>query len=309
MPRRWEGDLLLALCVGLFLATVASGQVPIPTEQTRRPRKHDATAGLGVSSGTWAYVALLILTLFGLMLLSSKKLVWLGGHSVKSFMLRHVCIEALYGTMMGMDKHHIDEERNIEWGHQAFTLIGAAVIIANKIFNKNYDNRFAFALLCNIQLGFILLAVVFDCLMIRAGYLRSVRSVNTKLRWAHCVYQLILFCSDFVGSGLGLPIDCFIWATIHYSYEAVGLALEGLNVIGMSEMAIIVAVITQTFQSSQATTGWMCAFGLSSLALSSASIVLGMVWKLKDRESDAELLLGHHQPAPTESLAEKLTAE
>ena len=74
-------------------------------------------------------------------------------------------------------------------------------------------------------------------------------------------------------------------------------------------MAIIVAVITQTFQSSQATTGWMCAFGLSSLALSSASIVLGMVWKLKDRESDAELLLGHHQPAPTESLAEKLTAE
>ena len=106
-----------------------------------------------------------------------------------------------------------------------------------------------------------------------------------------------------------MPIDCFIWATIHYSYEAVGLALEGLNVIGMSEMAIIVAVITQTFQSSQATTGWMCAFGLSSLALSSASIVLGMVWKLKDRESDAELLLGHHQPAPTESLAEKLTAE
>ena len=258
----------------------------------QKPKKGDRAAPLDVTNNTWLWVPALVIVSFVAMLLMTKKLKMLGGLSVRVYLMRYISVETIYSTMEGMTDEEVQEQRDAEWGHQAFSFIGFVFMVAHKIFNPNSDERYAFVALSNIQIVLMPIAVVFDCYLISTGYLRVVRGVNTKLRWAHCVYQMVLFMSDLVGDDLQLPIDCFIWATVHYSYEAIGLALWALNVDGLSEMAIIILINAKIVSTSVASTGWTCAFGLCSLFLSSLSLVVAMGWKWKFRVRDSD------RPAP-----------
>ncbi len=255
-------------------------------EPVKKPKKGDKSAPLDVTFATWLWVPVIVVASFVGMLLSTKKLAMLGGLSLRIFLMRYVSVETIYSTMEGMDAAEFQEQRDAEWGQQAFSFIGAVFMVAHKAFNPNSDERPAFVVLTNLQIALFFAGIIFDCYMIRAGYLRSVRSLNTKLRWSHCVYQMVLFISDLVGGDLELPVDCFIWATVHYSYEAVGLALWALNVDGMSEMAIIALLNAKILQTSVASTGWTCAFGLCALTLSCVSLVVGMAWKYWQRVPD-----------------------
>ena len=275
--------LLFLSAALLLLAVLVDGQVPRPPTRAKAA-KIKSTDPLEVDNLTWTWIPIFVLAVFVSMLLTTKKLACLGGKSIRQHLTRYVWIETLYNSLEELDSHEVMEQHDAEIGMQAFTLLGCVLIIASKALNTETDVRYAFDVLTYTQLVLLLLVAVFDCLMIRAGYLRSVRSVNTKLRWAHSFYQVILFCTDVIGSSMQLPVDCFIWATIHYSYESIGLALEGLNLVGLSMMAIVVAVNAEVFASDTASTGWECAFGLCSLALSSTSLIVGAVWKWKDRE-------------------------
>jgi hypothetical protein len=272
-----EHFIAVMLCCGSVLA-----QAPVPHAH---PRKVLPSDPLSVDASSWIWVPILVLLIFASMLAMTRKLKFLGGKSLRQHLTRYVWIETLYNSMDGLDSHEVGEQRTAEIGMQAFTVLGCLLVILSKVFSTT-DARPVFTVLTYAQLVTMLLVVVFDCAMIRAGYLRSVRSVNTKLRWAHSLYQVVLFCSDVIGESMELPVDCFIWATIHYSYESIGLALEGLNLVGLSMMAIIVAVNAEVFAADTASTGWECAFGLCSLALSVASMLVGVLWKWFDREKD-----------------------
>lgn len=257
---------------------------------THHPRKHDTSAPLEINQTTWIWIPFLVVAIFVAMLLMTKKLKILGGLSLRVYLMRYISVETIYSTMEGMSADDFQEQRDAEWGHQTFTFFGIVFMIVHKLFNPNSDERTAFVVLTTAQIVCMSIATLFDCWMIRAGYLRSVRSVNTKLRWAHCVYQMVLFLGDIIGDDLQLPVDCFIWATIHYSYEAIGLALWALNVDGTSEMAIIALINAKIISTDVASTGWTCAFGLSALVLSIISCIVGICWKWKFRVVDTDSL-------------------
>ncbi len=259
-----------------------------------KPKKGDKDGALNIENKSWFWVILIVCLSFFGMLLLTKKLEMLGGLSLRIYMMRYISVETIYTTMEGMDAADFQEQRDAEWGQQSFTFIGIVFMIAHKLWNPNSDERTAFVVLTLLQIVLMFVGMVFDCWMIRAGYLRSVRSLNTKLRWSHCVYQMVLFVSDLAGNDLELPVDCFIWATMHYSYEAIGLALWALNVDGFSEMAIIALLNAKILETTVASTGWTCAFGLCTLTLSCVSIVIGIAWKfvfrIPDTDADKEEL-------------------
>jgi hypothetical protein len=118
--------------------------------------------------------------------------------------------------------------------------------------------------------------------MIRAGYLRVVRSVNNKLRFAHCTYQALLFALDELSSDSlsSLPVDCYFWAVSHYLYESLGLLLEGLNALGSSELVIVLLVMQISLTQENRTTGAVSAFGITCLVVSCLSILGGLVFKI-----------------------------
>lgn len=254
---------------------------PATPDPYHRPRRDDRTAPLEIDDTDWAWIPALLLGLFTiLMLMSVKSKRFFGGLSLRLYLMRYVSVEVLYNTLKGADYHHWKEQYDTEIGHQVFTISGLILLVVNVFFNPNADKRYAMAVLTYLQMLLMLITTALDVVLIVVmKRVDIVRSVNTKLRFSQCVYQVIVFCSTTIGGSLHLPVDCFIWATIHYSYEAVGLALEGLNVIGMSEFAIISLVNAQILGTEVAAVGWTCAFGLSSLGLSVLSMVGGQAFK------------------------------
>lgn len=279
---------IMAMAFVVLVAAVGGGEcvdeatflTPRPEEHLR-PRKNDRDASYEIDGATWVWIPLLILTLFTiLMLMSVKSERWFEGLSLRLYLMRYVSVETLYNTLKNADHHLWHEQYCIEIGHQVFTAFGIVLLIVNVFFNPNADQRYAMAVLTYLQILSLFVNLLLDLFLIKfMDRVDVVRSVNTKLRFSHCIYQVILFCSDMIGGSLHLPVDCFIWATIHYVYEAVGLALEGLNVIGMSEFAIIAIFNAQIIGTDVASTGWTCAFGMSSLALSVVSILISQVYK------------------------------
>jgi hypothetical protein len=268
-------------------------------EPKHPPRKDDRSASYNIDETTWAWIPVLIITLFTvLMLMSVKSDRWFQGKSLRLWLMRYVSVETLYNTLNGADAHEWKEQHDIEIGHQVFMMLGTMLLVGNLVFNPNADKRYVMAVLTYLQIFCLVLNTVLDMLLIKVmGRVDVVRSVNTKLRFSHCIYQVILFCTDFIGGSLHLPVDCFVWATVHYSYEAVGLALEGLNVIGMSEFAIIAIVNAQIIGTEVASTGWTCAFGMSCLFMSVMSVIGGQVFKWRQalRHPIKPPLPSHHE--------------
>lgn len=265
------------------------------------PRKDDRHASYDIDDTTWIWIPILITGLFtSLMLMSVKSTRWFDGKSMRLWLMKFVSIETLYNTLKSADAHEWKEQYDIEVGHQVFMSLGTILLIVNVFFNPNADKRYAMAVLTYLQIFALVLSTVSDVVLMKAmGRVDIVRSVNTKLRFSHCIYQVILFCTDFIGGSLHLPVDCFVWATVHYTYEAVGLAIEGLNVIGMSEFAIIAIVNAQIIGTEVAATGWTCAFGISCLVVSVLSIFGGQVFKWREA-------LVHPRTPPMPSSSEDL---
>jgi hypothetical protein len=260
-----------------MMAALASGLGESPRVP---PRKNDREASYDIEDSTWAWIPVLIVGLFTSLMLMSVKCKRFDGKSLRLWLMRFVSIETLYNTLRDADAHEWKEQYDIEIGHQVFMALGTLLLIINVFFNPNADKRYVMAVLTYLQVFCLIFNIFFDMILIKLmGRVDVVRSVNTKLRFSHCIYQVILFCTDFIGGALHLPIDCFVWATVHYSYEAVGLAIEGLNVIGMSEFAIIAIVNAQIIGTEVASTGWTCAFGISSLAVSILSMIGGQIFK------------------------------
>ncbi|CUF62955.1 membrane-associated protein, putative [Bodo saltans] len=275
-----------AVLMGIFLlaalaVTTTNGDDPDSRVPRAPPRKNDKEASYDIDDSTWTWIPVLIVGLFtALMLMSVKSDRWFDGKSLRLWLMRFVSIETLYNSLKDADAHEWKEQYDIEIGHQVFMALGTLLLIINVFFNPNADKRYVMAVLTYLQIFCLIFNILFDMILIKSmGRVDVVRSVNTKLRFSHCIYQVILFCTDFIGGSLHLPIDCFVWATVHYSYEAVGLAIEGLNVIGMSEFAIIAIVNAQIIGTEVASTGWTCAFGISSLAVSIISMIGGQIFK------------------------------
>ena len=285
----------------------------IVNREHHKVERNSKSAPLDIQTQDWWWVPIVVLGIFVLFMLSTRKIKRLHGHSVRHALTKYFSIDALYHTLDGAKTTELEDQRKIEIGHQVLQFGGVALLASDWAINTNRDERYAVAALTSVQLVFMFATAVVDCVLLYQGFVRPVRSVNTKLRWAHCIYQVFLFCTDAISTnfGMAIPVDCFVWATLHYSYEAIGLALEGLNIIGMSELAIIIIVNAKLLTADSATTGWRCAFALSSLALSSASMLAGLVYKLthlhfKDRLLP-EVAAGEHgsleaglvQAAPT----------
>jgi len=186
----------------------------------------------------------------------------------------------------------LKEQRDAEYGHQFLTVCGCVMLAFDWALNENRDDRYAIYALTALQLGLFVCSTAFDCAMLRAGYVRPIRQINSKLRFAHCMYQVLLFCTDALSTSfdMAMPVDCFVWASIHYTYEAIALATEGLNVIGMSEFAIIVLVNARLMMATTPATGWRVAFALTSLGLSNVSLMAGIVWKATHARSEDRLV-------------------
>lgn len=288
------GGQLLTLVVWLSLVMAGMGDVPPPDH--KKVRRDDKSAPLEIDNTDWWWVPIVVLALFASFMLMTRKLACLKGQSVRMSLLKYISVETLYSTLKGAGDHEYNEQFYVEIGHLVFQMLGGVLLLLNWIFNENRDARYAMAALTSVQCVLLFACTIIDFGLVRYGFLQTVRSINTKLRWSHCIYQVVLFTTDAIGNNysMHLPVDCFIWATMHYSYEAVGLALEGLNVIGMSEMSIIALVNAKLLLSVEAATGWACAFGLSSLALSSLSLVVALVFKLYECVHSERYVPGEH---------------
>ena len=249
------------------------------TPAERRARNRERS--IGVDASTWIWVPCVVVGVFLVFLLSSRKFACFDGESLRIWMTHYVSLETLYNTLEGADEEFADEQRKVEYGHQWFEFFGLVTLMLNFFFGNGQNQPYAFVYLTVLQLILLFLSILVDVVMIRCEYLRIIRSVNTKLRFAHCTYQALLFCVDSINaSNLStLPLDCYFWAVTHYAYEAVGLFLEGLNMIGMSEFVIILLVVQHTLVGENQTTGAVSAFGLTCLSVSCASIVGGMIFK------------------------------
>jgi hypothetical protein len=297
-----------------FLPPRDTTRVPDTTESPRehhedqRPKrieKHDKSAPLDVASTDWWWVGPVVAAVFLVFFLSTNRVKRLGGISIRQWLVRYFSAEPLIeGTMKGASAHVLIEQRNAEYGHQFLSFCACATLGLDWGFNENRDERYVVSALAAVQLVMLFGNLVCDIVLLRSGFIRPVRTINTKLRFAHCIYQVGLFCTDALSTGfdLAMPIDCFIWASIHYVYEAIALAVEGLNVIGMSELAIIVLLNGRLMMSTTAITGWRAAFALTSMGLSSVSLLAGLLWKMthlhaEDRlcreDEERALLEGH----------------
>jgi hypothetical protein len=260
------------------------------TDRTSAPcssaKGHGHENCVDVESTDWVWVPIVVVLTFLIFMLMGRKVSKFGGKSTRMKLMEYISIDPLLNTLKGETNHHLEEQRKIEYGHQGLCVGAFILLIANYAKNAG-DYRWIFFVPCAVQIGLWLLNILVDIVLIKArgNYgLRSVRSVNTKLRFAHCTYQVILFCVDFLKSAgiLSLPPDCYIWATTHYSYEAIGLLLEGLNVIGLSEFVIIVLVNASAMDREVDANGSLLAFGLTCILTSCLSLILAIPYKIWD---------------------------
>jgi hypothetical protein len=276
----------------------------IPTEHfPDRINRNDKSASLDVTPTDWWWVGPTVTAVFLIFYISTNRLKRLGGISFRLYIVRYFSAEPLVeGTLKGASAHVLVEQRNAEYGQQFLTLCGIVMLALDWGLNTNRDARYAVSALAAVQLVLFSFNFVADVVLLKVGFVRTVRTINTKLRFAHCIYQVVLFCTEALSTSfsMAMPVDCFVWATIHYSYEAVALAVEGLNVIGMSEFAIIVIVNARLMMATDAMTGWRCAFGITSMALSAVSLLVGLCWKVTHLNPEDRLTLeaaaaaGHH---------------
>jgi hypothetical protein len=270
---------------------------PPPAHDAPRHRgpieKHDKSAPIDVTSSDWWWIPPLVGVLFMLFYASTNRVKRLENKSLRIYLMRHFSAEPLHeGTFAGASAHVMIEQKRCEYGHQALNAIAIVALALDWGLNSNRDERYAVSILAALQLLGLVCSTAVDLLLLRAGYIRPVRTVNTKLRYAHCPYQVVLFCADALSTGfsLSMPIDCFVWATTHYMYEAIAICLEGLNLFGLSDLTLILSCNAVLILSAEATTGWRCAFALTSLGLSSVTLLIGIAWKLTHLHPEDRLL-------------------
>eukprot|EP00744_Colponema_vietnamica_P012924 GILI01018133.1.p1 GENE.GILI01018133.1~~GILI01018133.1.p1 ORF type:complete len:546 (+),score=49.67 GILI01018133.1:177-1814(+) len=261
---------------------------PANNSKKKKPVKGgSADAPIDVEDITWAWVPPVVLGSFIIFFLTTVKFKKLEYKSPREFLAQYVTVEGVYtslGREFGSTHHEVIEQKKVEYGHQFFCCLGVVFLLTTKAFLAS-DNRYVTEILVYSQIALFICNIILDITLIKFGYLRPVRSINIKLRFAHCCYQTFLFCTEILGSAdddtsFQLPPDVFIWASIHYCYESLGEILEGLSVTGLSEVVIVVYVNATLIQSEYAPTGWALAFGLTSLSLSCFSIVVAMFWKV-----------------------------
>jgi hypothetical protein len=241
---------------------------------------------INVAPFLWAYAPLCVLCFFVSFLLLTRKLPRLGGLSLRHFLLTYVGAEHVYNAIA--DEQEAEAHRRVEIGHLCFECFGVSLLVLNQIVNFD-QTRLAFQVLQIAQLVLFVVSLTIDFWLLERGFVDVVRSTNFSLRYALCMPQVMLFAVDAgVARGFALlPTDVYITAVAHYSCEAVYLALEGLVMIGATDLVVVAYVTAQAIVMSDAATGPIAAFGLTCLSLSCASLAGGAAWKLyRSRQPD-----------------------
>ena len=266
-----------------------------------RHERHAArNAPLEVQDTDWVWVPIVVLAVFALALLMTKKCKRFKGQSARFVLTHYFSVEPLLNSLRGIkvSSHEYLEQKKAEIGHQFLVFVAFIYLTLNfAFFSDLYRWMFFIPSAVQIALWFLNFAVDWYLISFYGTHgLRACRSLNSKLRFAHGTYQVALFCADYLQVGVvQLPVDCYIWATTHYIYEAIGLLLEGLNLIGLSELAVIVLVNASAMSNSNVNSnGPLAAFGITCILLSCASLVIGIPYKIFDakrqlargRESD-----------------------